>query len=78
MATKIELEKANKELRVGLEEALIFNKHILTAKEKEIKKEIKKESNSTHTIPVSIAVILYFILIVLMSGACFYLRVRGL
>jgi len=74
MVTKIELEKANKDLQAGLEEALTFNKVILESKQK----ETKKESNSTHVIPVSIAVFLYFVLIVLMSSACFYLRINGL
>jgi hypothetical protein len=73
MVTKIELEKANKELQAGLEDALNFNKQILDTKQKE-----KKENNNCHTLPVSLAVFLYFVLIVLMSGACFYLRINGL
>jgi len=73
MVTKIELEKANKELQAGLDEAINFNKVVLESKQKE-----KKESGSTHVMPVSLAVICYFILIVLMSGACFYLRINGL
>lgn len=73
MVTKAELEKANKELQTGLEDALNFNKTILETKQKE-----KKENNNCHTLPVSIAVVFYFILIVLMSGACFYLRINGL